>query len=237
MHPVQRCELRTDALPEIHDARGQIRGAKPQKDYSTGCQVRRSLVHGNGPGFQHYQAAVQLVQQGKYEKALAAFEKLLPARRPRSWNAAGCTSAPASGSWSSTGLAFLTPEEHYDYAVSQLNSGYYEEAREQFNGILADDPAGRLRLLRAGGARRDHRTYAGCLDNLARAIELNPKNRLQARSTTISRTWWTIRASPSCCILRFRRRVHRLCRMLCSGSSANLLRTISCRELVLTEHP
>ena len=34
---------------------------------------------GTGPAFQHYQAAVQLLQQGKFEKALAAFEKLLPA--------------------------------------------------------------------------------------------------------------------------------------------------------------
>ena len=37
-------------------------------------------------------------------------------------------------------LTFSTPEEHYDYAVSQLNTGYYEEAREQFNNILAAYP-------------------------------------------------------------------------------------------------
>ena len=37
-------------------------------------------------------------------------------------------------------LTFLTPEEHYDYAVSQLNTGYYEEAREQFSAILAAHP-------------------------------------------------------------------------------------------------
>jgi TolA-binding protein len=36
------------------------------------------------PVFQHYQAAVQLLQQGKYEKALAAFEKLLPEAPPKS---------------------------------------------------------------------------------------------------------------------------------------------------------
>ena len=28
--------------------------------------------------FQHYQAAVQLLQQGKFERALAALDKLLP---------------------------------------------------------------------------------------------------------------------------------------------------------------
>jgi TolA-binding protein len=35
-----------------------------------------------GPAYQHYQAAVQLIQQGKFDRALAAFEKLLPAAPP-----------------------------------------------------------------------------------------------------------------------------------------------------------
>jgi len=37
-------------------------------------------------------------------------------------------------------LTFLTPEEHYDYAISQMNTGYYEEAREQFGNILTTYP-------------------------------------------------------------------------------------------------
>ncbi|MGH9590148.1 MAG: tetratricopeptide repeat protein, partial [Terracidiphilus sp.] len=32
---------------------------------------------GTGPAFNHYQAALQYLQQGKYEKALEAFNKLL----------------------------------------------------------------------------------------------------------------------------------------------------------------
>ena len=78
-------------------------------------------------------------------------------------------------------LTFLTPEEHYDYAISQLNTGYYEEAREQFNAILAAHPGADyafygLALLDAMTGRAQD-----CLGNLARAIDLNPKNRLQAR--------------------------------------------------------
>jgi tetratricopeptide (TPR) repeat protein len=78
-------------------------------------------------------------------------------------------------------LTFATPEEHNDYAVSQLNTGYYEEAREQFNNILATYPTADyafygLALLDAiTGQPQD------CLNNLARAIEMNPRNRLQAR--------------------------------------------------------
>ena len=33
---------------------------------------------GAAPSFLHYQAAVQLLQEGKWERALAAFEKMLP---------------------------------------------------------------------------------------------------------------------------------------------------------------
>jgi tetratricopeptide (TPR) repeat protein len=79
------------------------------------------------------------------------------------------------------GLTFLTPEEHYDYAVSQLNTGYYEDAREQFNLILASYPQADfayygLALLDAMTGRTQD-----CLRNMGQAIALNPKNRLQAR--------------------------------------------------------
>jgi tetratricopeptide (TPR) repeat protein len=77
-------------------------------------------------------------------------------------------------------LTFLTPEEHYDYAVSQLNIGYYEEAREQFNSILAAHPEADYALY--GLALLDAMTGRAqdCIRNLAKAIELNPRNRLQA---------------------------------------------------------
>jgi len=78
-------------------------------------------------------------------------------------------------------LAFGTPEEQYDYAVSQLNTGYYETAREQFNSILSKYPGADyafygLAVLDAITGRSQD-----CLNNLGRAIELNAKNRLQAR--------------------------------------------------------
>ena len=82
----------------------------------------------------------------------------------------------------SKGLAFGTPEERYDYAVSQINAGDIEEATNQLKGILADD------------SRADNPNYGqalhyaitdknqDCLDSLSQAIELIPINRLQARS-------------------------------------------------------
>ena len=137
---------------------------------------------GTGPAFQHYQAAVQLLQQGKYEKALAAFEKLLPTAPPEIQERCKMYINTCQRQLEQSRLTFLTPEEHYDYAVSQLNTGYYEEAREQFSNILADHPGADYALY--GLALLDSITghSQDCLKNLARAIELNPKNRLQARA-------------------------------------------------------
>jgi tetratricopeptide (TPR) repeat protein len=136
---------------------------------------------GTGPAFVQYQAAVQLLQQGKYEKALAAFEKLLPHAPIEILERCKMYVSTCQRQMEKPKLAFLTPEEHYDYAISQLNTGYYEEAREQFEAILATHPTTDyafygLALLDAITGRAQD-----CLHHLGQAIQLNPRNRLQAR--------------------------------------------------------
>jgi tetratricopeptide (TPR) repeat protein len=136
---------------------------------------------GSGPAFHHYQAAVQLLQQGKCEKALAAFEKMLPSAPLEILERCQMYISTCQRQLEKPQLTFLTPEEHYDYAVSQLNTGYFEEARDQFNNILSAHPQADyayygLALLDAITGRAPD-----CLRNLAQAIELNPRNRFQAR--------------------------------------------------------
>jgi tetratricopeptide (TPR) repeat protein len=133
------------------------------------------------PVFQHYEAAVLLLQQGKYEKALGALEKLLPEAPPEIKDRCRMYISTCQRQLLGRGRSFPTPEEHYDYAISLLNTGYYEEAREQLNQILNDNPGADyafygLAVLEAITGRAQD-----CLSNLARAIELNPKSRVQAR--------------------------------------------------------
>ena len=135
----------------------------------------------NDAAVQHYQAAVQLLQQGKYEKALGLLEKLLPEAPVEIQDRCRIYIVTCKRQMEKDSLSFQTPEEHYDYAISQLNTGYYEEAREQFSTILNGHPNADyafygLAVLEAVTGR-----VQDCLNNLARAIELNPKNRLQAR--------------------------------------------------------
>ena len=134
-----------------------------------------------GPAFQQYQAAVQLVQQGKYERALAALEKLQSNAPMEIRERCKMYITTCQRQLERPALTFATPEENFDYAVSQLNTGYYEEAREQFNNILAGYPDADYAYY--GLAVLDAMTGQSqeCLEHLARAIEMNHKNRLQAR--------------------------------------------------------
>ncbi|HMD78146.1 MAG TPA: hypothetical protein VKG86_12330 [Terracidiphilus sp.] len=143
---------------------------------------KKTTPAGTGPAFQHYQAAVHLLQQGKYEKALAAFQKLLPEAPAEIKERCQMYISTCQRQLERPSLVFATPEEHYDYAISQLNTGYFEEAREQFSNILAAHPGADYAFY--GLALLDSITgrTQDCLSNLARAIELNPRNRLQARA-------------------------------------------------------
>lgn len=155
--------------------------ASRKKPAPTPVKTSGHAFTGAGPAFQHYQSAVQLLQQGKFDKAMAAFEKLLPTAPPELRERCLMYIATCQRQAASPALAFATPEEHYDYAVSQLNTGYYEEAREQFNQILARHPDSDYAFY--GLALLDSITgrTQDCLRNLSRAIQLNPRNRLQAR--------------------------------------------------------
>ena len=163
----------------MQDARSAALGRK--KSPPPAAKSGGHSATANGPAFQLYQTAVQYLQQGRYEKALAALEKLLPDAPFELKERCTMYIATCQRQMDKPALAFPTPEEHYDYAVSQLNVGYYEEAREQFEIILEKYPDTDyafygLALLDAITGRAPE-----CLANLSRAIELNPKNRLQAR--------------------------------------------------------
>jgi tetratricopeptide (TPR) repeat protein len=130
----------------------------------------------------HYEAALRLMQDGKFEKAHEAFHQLLTANpsdlaeRIRMYMSA-CTQQISKGKTS-----FHSDEERYDYAISLLNEGHYEDARMHFKQIIEDND------------RADYASYGlavlasmtgdahNCLEHLTEAIRLNPKNRIQARA-------------------------------------------------------
>lgn len=136
---------------------------------------------GSEPAFQQYQAAVVQLQQGKFDKALVMLEKLLPEAPMEIQDRCRIYMNTCRRQMEKSKLAFQTPEEHYDYAISLLNTGYFEEAREQFNLILTAHPGADYAFYGLAVLESITGRASDCLSSLAKAIELNSKNRLQAR--------------------------------------------------------
>ncbi len=128
-----------------------------------------------------YESALKLMQSGKYEKAHEAFSQMLAgapqdlADRIRMYIAA-CVAQIGKGT-----TEFQSHEERYDYAISLLNHGHYEDARQHFQAILleqdtADYAFYGLALLASMTGDSDL-----CIEHLTEAIRLNAQNRFQAR--------------------------------------------------------
>ena len=132
--------------------------------------------------FQQFQHAVQFMQEGKFEKARALFEKLAQEGAPELLDRSRVYLAVCTRQSSREALSFANMEERYDYAISLLNQGQYEDARDQFDGMIERNPDADyahygLAVLNSMTGQAEE-----CLDHLARAIELNARNRIQARS-------------------------------------------------------
>ena len=128
-----------------------------------------------------YESALKLMQTGKYEKAHDAFTRMLEsapqdlADRIRMYISACVTQIERSST------NFQNHGERYDYAVSLLNQGNYEDAREHLQQILLEEQSADyafygLALLASLTGDAD-----SCIEHLAEAIRLNGQNRLQAR--------------------------------------------------------
>jgi len=156
----------------------------PTASGSANHAAKHVTSHAEAAVLQHYQAALQLLQQAKFEKALMAFEKLLGTAPPPLAERCRMYLTACHRELAKAKLVFATPEEQYDYAVSLLNTDYYEEAREQFNDILRGHPAADFALY--GLAVLDAITgqVEECLEHLSKAIDGSPRNRLQARTDT-----------------------------------------------------
>jgi tetratricopeptide (TPR) repeat protein len=129
-----------------------------------------------------YQAAVTLMQQGKFAEAHPAMEKLLKDAPPELTDRirmylAACVAQSAKGEHT-----FKNTEEQYDFAISLINDGQYDEARQHLNEIVDGAPEadyGFYGLAVLASMTGDAET---CLDKLGEAIRLKPQNRFQARS-------------------------------------------------------
>jgi tetratricopeptide (TPR) repeat protein len=133
---------------------------------------------------QAYQTGMQLMQEGKFEKARVVFEKLIVTGPVEVLERCRVYITVCKSKLTDSTLTFATHEERYDYAISLLNTGDYSEARDHFEMIVESNPSADYAYY--GLAALDSMTgqIEECLEHMAKAIELNPRNRIQARTDT-----------------------------------------------------
>ena len=128
-----------------------------------------------------YESALKLMQAGKFEKAHIAFNAMLAtapndlADRIRMYISA-CVAQIDKGT-----TKFESHEERYDYAVSLLNHGHYEDARQHFHEILLKEKAADYAFYGLALLSSMTGDTSKCIDHLTEAIRLNGQNRFQAR--------------------------------------------------------
>jgi len=131
---------------------------------------------------QNYEAGLKAMQEHKFEKAKSLLEKII-AGGPREladrarMHLNTCNQQLNEGS-----ASFKTAEEHFDYAVSLMNAGQYDQSRTHMEKILKQNS--RADFAYYGLAVVDCLTgqVESSLKNLVEAIRLNPQNRFQARN-------------------------------------------------------
>ena len=130
---------------------------------------------------QEYEAALKAMQEGKYEKAQEAFRKLSEQGSPEVAERARVYLEACGRQAAKQERRFAGPEEQYDYAISLLNTGLYDEAREQLEAILSKEPQADYALYGLSILESMTGQSEQCLEHLSQAISINPQNRIHAR--------------------------------------------------------
>ena len=131
---------------------------------------------------QNYEAGLRLMQERKFERAKAVFQKVAagPSKELAERVAVHLNAIQQALARSST--SFKSPEEHYDYAVALMNQGDYDGARDHLEKMAKQQPKADyvwygLAALNALQGRAEE-----AMKHLGEAIKLNTNNRIQARN-------------------------------------------------------
>jgi tetratricopeptide (TPR) repeat protein len=131
---------------------------------------------------QNYESALKLMQTQKFDRAKASLEKVLEGPSTELADRARMHIRICEQQLAKTSTSFKTTEEQYDYSISLMNSGEYEEARAQLAKLVKTHPKADYGFY--GLALLDCLTgqVEDALRNLQQSIKLNPGNRFQARN-------------------------------------------------------
>lgn len=131
---------------------------------------------------QNYEAGLKAMQEHKFEKARPLLEKIIASAPKELADRAQMHLNTCNQQLAAGATSFKSQDEHFDYAVSLMNAGQYDQSRTHMEKILKQNAKADFALY--GLAVLDCLTgqVESSLKNLGEAIRLNPQNRFQARN-------------------------------------------------------
>jgi tetratricopeptide (TPR) repeat protein len=131
---------------------------------------------------QNYEASLKAIQEHKFDKAKVLLEKIVASGPRELADRARMHLNTCNQQLNSSLASFKTSEEHFDYAVSLMNSGQFDQARVHMEKILKQDPKADFAYYGLAVVDCLSGQVESSLKNLGEAIRMNPQNRFQARN-------------------------------------------------------
>jgi len=131
---------------------------------------------------QNYETGLRALQEHKFEKAKGLLEKVLTGPNKSLVDRAKVHILTCDKQLEKPSLQFKTVEEHYDYAVSLINSADYEGAREHLEKLLKQNPKAEFVLYGMAALHCLTGHVEESLKTLDEAIQAKPSLRFQARN-------------------------------------------------------
>jgi len=169
---------------------------KPQKSKTVKARGKTAVALPNQPvkkpaladnplfaqAVQNYEAGLRLMQERKFERAKAVFQKVAAGPSKELAERVAVHLNAIQQALARTSTNFKSSEEHYDYAVALMNQGDYDGAREHLEKMAKQQPKSDyvwygLAALNALQGRAEE-----AMKHLSEAIRLNPGSRIQARN-------------------------------------------------------
>src|SRR4051812_36981391 len=133
---------------------------------------------------QNYEAGLKAMQEHKFERAKGFLEKVVKGASRELADRASVHLNNCNQQLARSSTSFKTPEEHYDFAVSLMNVGNYDEARSHLEKIQKQSPKADYAVYGLAALSCLMHKPEDALRYLANAIKMNAMNRLQARNDT-----------------------------------------------------
>ncbi len=129
-----------------------------------------------------YEEGLRALQERKFEKAKTSLQKVLGGADKALVDRAQVYIAACDHHLETLALHFKTPEEHFDYAISLMNTGDYVTAREHFDKLLKQEAKSDYVLYGMAALHCLTGHPEDSLRTLSEAIQANPALRFQARN-------------------------------------------------------